>query len=507
MLVFPMTDPGKVNLDNYFLDRYIHTLGRLFLVIGMILLPVLIPINAIDGRNEAGEVRGLDKLSFSNVRASHCDRYWALEEYDRLRQVSLADGSWSASTLLVTTCSGILDSDTVRFHLGHAPGRFHLDMDGDLAELHDTVRKRNADLIKLEQAETALVRAASLFESKRGALPGQNVGWRRYLYPEERPQTRIPVDLGCKLFVVPFVGLKVDAINHHRSEIIHGNHEISKRRRQTRPSAVCFATFDGPVQRVLDFIATRKTSLPSAWSVTQCPAYEDIAWANLRLNAQNRLVRRITGHLLTTLLLAVVSFPVSLSQITYLGETLASFAGAEALPTPIIAVLQGAITPSLLVATISFIVPPSLRMVAHIRRERSLQDTEKSIQRSYFIFLFIQIFVVSSSSISIPTVIAAIRLDTESVPAILARILPNASNFFFSHIIITTASLVSSTAFQFGALKRVLLSPVLDKTARDKYNREQDVYIKEWGVLLPFLTNTACIGMQKITTHLTSESY
>jgi hypothetical protein len=78
MAFFPMPDPRPdqlSRLENYLFDRYIHTILRIFILLALTLLPILLPMNVLSGRNEARGVRGLDRLSFSNVGLSHADRY------------------------------------------------------------------------------------------------------------------------------------------------------------------------------------------------------------------------------------------------------------------------------------------------------------------------------------------------------------------------------------------------------------------------------------------------
>src|SRR5882757_3132138 len=75
-----MPDPdlkGASGFDNYLFDRYLHTIVRIFIILGLTMLPILLPLNAIAGRGELGSVRGLDTLSFSNVSPLHTERYWA----------------------------------------------------------------------------------------------------------------------------------------------------------------------------------------------------------------------------------------------------------------------------------------------------------------------------------------------------------------------------------------------------------------------------------------------
>jgi hypothetical protein len=80
MLFLPMPDPHLKHasgFENYLFDRYLHTVMRIFILLGLTITLILIPLNTIDGRNELQGVKGLDRLSFSNVGLSHTDRYWA----------------------------------------------------------------------------------------------------------------------------------------------------------------------------------------------------------------------------------------------------------------------------------------------------------------------------------------------------------------------------------------------------------------------------------------------
>jgi len=79
-LFSPIPDPDLSHasgFENYLFDRYLQTLLRIFVLLGVVILPALLPLNIVDGRNELGGVRGLDRLSYSNIGLSHTDRYWA----------------------------------------------------------------------------------------------------------------------------------------------------------------------------------------------------------------------------------------------------------------------------------------------------------------------------------------------------------------------------------------------------------------------------------------------
>ncbi|KAL2847260.1 hypothetical protein BJY01DRAFT_234338 [Aspergillus pseudoustus] len=61
-------------------------------------------------------------------------------------------------------------------------------------------------------------------------------------------------------------------------------------------------------------------------------------------------------------------------------------------------------------------------------------------QRHYFIFLYVQLFLVVSISSSVTTMIPEIIRRIDSVPAMLARNLPKAADYFYSYLAIQTVT-------------------------------------------------------------------
>jgi calcium permeable stress-gated cation channel len=68
---------NKSGLDGYFLLRYLRMMIILFVGSILIIWPVLLPINSVHGRGQAGGVSGLDLLSISNVNPDNTHLYWA----------------------------------------------------------------------------------------------------------------------------------------------------------------------------------------------------------------------------------------------------------------------------------------------------------------------------------------------------------------------------------------------------------------------------------------------
>jgi hypothetical protein len=57
MFLFPMEDISIdeiSRLENYLFERYLYTLLRIFFPLALLLLPILVPLNVIDAKNEPG---------------------------------------------------------------------------------------------------------------------------------------------------------------------------------------------------------------------------------------------------------------------------------------------------------------------------------------------------------------------------------------------------------------------------------------------------------------------
>ena len=193
----------KCGLDAYFFLRYLRTLLKIFVPLAFVILPILLPMNAVHGRGsqfatgiyaktEWNNVTGLDTLGWGNVSPKKTHRYWAhlilavlvvvytcfvffdeLRGYIRLRQAYLTSPQHrlraSATTVLVTAIpmkwctfealNGLYDV---------FPGGIrNIWINRNYDELNDKVKQRDKFARSLESAETALIRNAKKAHLKR----------------------------------------------------------------------------------------------------------------------------------------------------------------------------------------------------------------------------------------------------------------------------------------------------------------------------------------------------
>jgi len=67
----------KSGLNAFFFLRYLRTILKIFIPLSVIVIPVLVPLNLVHGKNAPGGVHGLDRLSWANVGLAHTSFYWA----------------------------------------------------------------------------------------------------------------------------------------------------------------------------------------------------------------------------------------------------------------------------------------------------------------------------------------------------------------------------------------------------------------------------------------------
>ncbi|PVH75949.1 DUF221-domain-containing protein [Cadophora sp. DSE1049] len=531
MLLFPMPTPhlrDASEIDNYLFDRYLHTVARIFLLLGMAVPPILIPLNIIDGKDKSGGVQGLDRLSFANVGLSHTDRYWAhlaaailavalvchilqheLGEYDRVRcnlDASELDVFTGSSILLISASNQQLSTKAIQRHFHKIGGGIHTIMiNQDFSKLRAKLRQRDISVNKLETAETNLIKRANHQEKICPGLEVEKKGetskpvplWMRYLHQTDRPALRLSAFPW--LPPLPLIGPRVDAIYHCSALVARLNLEIEldqlhpQRFPRTNSAFVCF---NERISKQLTALALR-AQVPPSWTLKHGTSPSDIIWHNVSNSWWQQFIRTAIVYLLVGTVTLGFAFPItiigSLSQISYLANVAPWLQWIGTLPRWLVAGIQGVLPPVLL-AVVTLMVPVAIRLLATMEGLHSRQATENHVQVYYFTFLFVQVFLNVSLSAGITTILGELSYTVDAIPGVLAQNLPKASNYFFSYILMYTFTTVISTLIQVASFVQLsILSPILDKTARQKWMRERCLGLQKWGTFLPVVTNIACL--------------
>lgn len=201
----------KCGLDAYFFLRYLRMLLKIFLPLGILILPVLLPLNKAGGKDqnfkngtESGgrwNVTGLDQLAWGNVIPEHTHRYWGhlvmaviaviyvcavffdeLRGYIRLRQAYLTSPQHrlraSATTVLVTAIpERWLSVEALDNLYDVFPGGIrNIWINRNFDDLNEKVKERDALALKLETAETELVIKCKKAQIKKAKAEAKKAG-------------------------------------------------------------------------------------------------------------------------------------------------------------------------------------------------------------------------------------------------------------------------------------------------------------------------------------------
>jgi len=117
------------------------------------------------------------------------------------------------------------------------------------------------------------------------------------------------------------------------------------------------------------------------------------------------------------------------------------------------------VLPQLMLVVLTALLPLILRIITGWQGLSTETTMELSLQKYYFVFLFVQNFLTVSLSSSI-TAIAQDLHGLNSAPALLARNLPKASNYFFSYLTLQGLSVSAGAFLQAeGLINWLILAP------------------------------------------------
>ena len=329
--------------------------------------------------------------------------------------------------------------------------------------------------------------------------------WKRYIKEKDRQSMRLPIFGWQWMTPLPLLGQKVDTIDYCRKEVARLNVEIEQDQENPERFPLMNSAFVQFNHQVAAHMACQAVShhTPNQMAprvVEISP--DDVIWDNMSMKWWESYVRPAVVIAIIAGLVIGWAFPVSftaiLSQVQTLTGTLKWLHWLAHVPKEVFSIIQG-VLPQVILALLLFLLPIILRFLAKIQGDYTGMAVELSVQRYYFAFLFVQVFLVVSISSGITTIISQITHDPQSVPAILAQNLPKASNYFFSYLLLQALSVSAGALVQImGLIEWFVLAPLLDKTARQKWYRQTNLPNMQWGTFFPVYTNLACIGKSKL---------
>ncbi|KAF5098088.1 hypothetical protein D0Z00_002175 [Geotrichum galactomycetum] len=494
-------------LDGYFFLRFLRLIFMISVIGILFLFPILLPVNA----TASSEQTGFNLLSFTNT-VNFPSRYYAhvlmgwvfygfilftlyreLVYYVSIRQAVLTSPAYtnniSSRTILISTVpQEFLHEDALRELF---PGVKNVWINRSQTELMKKVDERDSLALKVEAAETALLKKAVKNRLKsKTPIEGSDID--QYVLRKNRPTHRLKF----------LIGKKVDTIEYGREQLPILNQEIEELKSkvsEASPLNSVFISFHTQEQA-----ETALQTLAHHQALHMAPRHigvrpDDIFWLNLRLFWWERLVRSTGAMAAITALVIFWSIPVafvgSISNIEALTEKLHFLRFLNDLPSWISGVVSG-LLPTILLAVLMALLPIFLRLMAKVSGVPSGTMVEHYVQNAYFAFLVVQVFLVTTLSSGAAAVIQDIINEPSSAMSLLASNIPKASNFYISYFLLQGFTIAGGALLQIVALILFhVLSTLLDNTPRKIWNRWNLLSTTGWGTVFPVYTNLAVIAI------------
>ena len=120
------------------------------------------------------------------------------------------------------------------------------------------------------------------------------------------------------------------------------------------------------------------------------------------------------------------------------------------------------------------------------------------MQKWYFIFEVVQVFIVTSIASGTAAAFATnILEDPASIPTVLAERLPSSANFYLTYFILQGTTNSADNMLNYSDLLQYLFfDAAVDKTPRQKFNRYTSLKSMAWGKVYSKMVNLLVIGTQ-----------
>lgn len=432
--------------------------------------------------------------------------------YINLRQAYLlsplyANRMSSRTVLFTSVPKAYLDEGILRRMFGKSLKNIWIA--NECEEIEKLVEERDKVAMKLEAAETKLIKLANTHRIKSMKKGGQNSeapGAANETNGESGSLAArwVPIKKRPTHKLKPLIGKKVDTINWCRSELERLIPKIDALQADYRAGKAEFI----PSVFVEFFTQSEAQSayqrLSHHHALHMAPRFigvnpDEVIWKNLKINWASRVVRNIVCITAVIMLIVFWSIPVGfvgiLSNIKALIKLAPFLNFLNKIPPQIFGVIQG-LLPSVLLAVLMALLPIILRMMARLSGAPSLSAVELRTQNFYFGFQIVQVFLVTTLTSAASASVTSILCSPGDAPNLLATNLPKASNFYISYFVLQGLTISSGAVLGIAGLVLFrLLGKFLDSTPRKMYKRWSTLSALGWGTVFPVYTNLAVIGM------------
>ncbi|CRG92805.1 putative protein RSN1 [Talaromyces islandicus] len=499
-------------LDAFLLLRLLRTAFLIVSPLALVLIPVLVPLNitATSHLHELNASTGLNRLSWSNLQAGQWSRYWGqvsacvavvlyigliltqeLRLLRRLRREALLHprSPSSARSILVTDIpphwvqEGVLVDRLRDFFTRFHHGDVIIHPVRDYRSVTNKVARRNqlADLLE-ESATRQMEHDARLNGSQR---PHPSCFRRRWRWRSDIPGAG-------RRFDIAEDARKIKALTHEIEEALE-----EPSRLPLLPCAVL--QFSNPVTAHI-VCQVVHTDHPFHLAVHRLDSIEDdqTLWSHADDPWRERLFNRIVTTVCIVILSVFWILPISLtgflSQLAALSRGVPWARGTTSLPPSLLVTLQG-ILPQLALTALMNLFPSILTVLVERQAYVTRAEVERSLQSHYFLFLYLQVFLVVSIASAITVVLPALLDSPRSTPLVLAENLPKASNYFLSYLLLSAFTQCAALLLRPWDWLSRWSWPWSNRSPRARWKRETTPAEARLGLIVPVITNLICLAI------------
>ncbi|KAK3353051.1 hypothetical protein B0T25DRAFT_200249 [Lasiosphaeria hispida] len=334
----------------------------------------------------------------------------------------------------------------------------------------------------------------------------EHAEWEKWLKPKDRPHHRLPIFTWTPSFLPAIQGInkKVDTIYWCRAELARLNLEIEEDQQQPERYPIMNSAFIQFNNQVSAHMACQSVThhVPKHMAPRMVEiSPNDVIWDNMAIKWWDEWARCAVVFGFVVGMIILWAFPVAwTASLAQIGDLIKKYSWLSFLQTnatvySAVKAVAG-ILPAIVLAILLALVPLILDFLAGFQGSKTGAQKSEVVQVYYFIFLFVQVFLVVSIATGTIQTIANLSNDITSTPNLLAENLPKAANYFFTYMLLQALSTSSGTLLQIGTLfVWYILARILDNTARAKWHRNTQLPNVTWGSFFPVYTNFACIAL------------
>ncbi|KAG0363759.1 hypothetical protein BG005_006970 [Podila minutissima] len=496
----------KVGLDAYMFLRFLRMSAIFFAGCTFLGVPILIPLNVIDGSN----VGGLTNMTIGNVRESW--RLWfhlvltivfcssavillwrEMQEYTRRRHAFLLSEKHAktpqATTILVTAIPDGLNTEDALYDIfNHFPrGVKKIWLTRHPKNIVELCRERDQIVKKLEMAIYDYIRSA--------------YGKKKHKKEHEEKEPVRPLG---RMSIIPFVGKKVDLIDVYSNRLSQLNREISSAQEVGSVKTLSSAFIQFHTQFAAHS-AVQTVVHPTTFNMT--PMYAeisplDVVWDNMDMHPIIRTFRHFLSLGAATALALFWTVPVifvsSIANIASIVETFKFLSFLQDLPPKALGVIEG-VLPPLFLAILMALLPIILTFMANNEGHVRHSSITLSVMSKYFFFLVVNVLLVSALSggfLQTWDKISKGGFNFIEIINLLSQNLPGASTFFITYTLLKGFTGPVLELLQITPLiLNFLVTTLLAKSPRQIWDVQGRLICVDYGIIFPLQTLMFCIGI------------